>query len=240
MLGALIGGILGSKSAGDAAEIQAQAANRGLDLQGRMYEEQKAAQEPWRQAGLSALGKMQDADFQRDFTANDFQADPGYAFRVAEGQKAMERSAAARGGLQSGGFMKGLERYSQGVASDEYQNAYNRFNADRDRRFGRLGQIGSMGQNATNALGQLGSNYANQASEGLMASANARANGVMGKGNAWMGTINNAAKMGMDAATAGMGGGMGGLSSLGQGGNWMKQQQSAQPQLGLGYNGKYF
>jgi hypothetical protein len=60
------------------------------------------------------------------FTAENFQADPGYGFRLSEGLKALERSAAARGGLLSGGTGKALTRFGQDMASQEFQNAYGR------------------------------------------------------------------------------------------------------------------
>ena len=52
--------------------------------------------------------------------------DPGYQFRLDEGRKALERSAAAQGTLRSGATLKGLMDYGQNTASQEYQRAYNR------------------------------------------------------------------------------------------------------------------
>ena len=52
--------------------------------------------------------------------------DPGYAFRVSEGMKALQGTQAARGGLLSGGAIKGALKYGQGLASQEYGAAYNR------------------------------------------------------------------------------------------------------------------
>lgn len=158
-----------------AAEAQTDAANRAMGVQRDMFNTIREDNKPWRDAGVQALGKMQDADYMRDFTANDFQQDPGYMFRMQEGQKALERSAAARGGLMSGGFAKGLEKYSQGVASQEYQNAYDRFNADRDRRFGRLATLSGQGQQATGVMSSAAQNYANGASEAMYGIGNAEA-----------------------------------------------------------------
>ena len=81
--------------------------------------------------------------------------DPGYQFRLSEGSKALERAAAARGSLQGGGTLKALTRYSQGEASQEYQNAFNRslqgFQANqtaRQQRFSNLSGLAGMGYNA--------------------------------------------------------------------------------------------
>ena len=59
-------------------------------------------------------------------TAADLYEDPSYAVRFAEGQKAVESSAAAKGSLMTGGTLKALEKYGQDQASKEYQNVYNR------------------------------------------------------------------------------------------------------------------
>jgi len=66
-----------------------------------------------------------------EFNAQEMEQDPGYAFRLAEGQKAIERSTAARGGLQSGAALKAAARFGQEMGSQEYQNAFNRFQANK-------------------------------------------------------------------------------------------------------------
>lgn len=187
------GALINSSATRDAAEQQAAAARYAADIQERMYNQQRQDQMPWREAGMKALAGMQDADFSRDFQASDFKADPGYAFRLAEAQRAMERTAAAKGSLQSGGFMKGLTRYSQDAAAQEYNNAYNRFNADRDRRFGRLSTLAGYGNNATNAMGSAGQNYANQVGSIGMNNANAQGAAGIAQANAWSGALNNTA-----------------------------------------------
>jgi hypothetical protein len=212
--------IIGADAAEDAAEIQAQSAREAQALQERMYNQQRQDYQPWRDAGSNAIGKMQDADFQRDFTMADYQADPGYAFRMQEGQKALERSAAARGGLQSGGTLKALTRYSQGAASEEYQNAYNRFNADRDRRFGRLSQISGQGLQAAGGTAGAAQNYANQGGEHIVGAGNAMAAGELGAAKSWSGALSGIANVGAGIAT-------GGLSGIGGGGgNWMQKTKS--------------
>lgn len=193
---ALAGGYMSAQAAGNAADTQAAASQYAADLQYKQFKQQRKDAEPWRNAGVDALGRIQGSmgDFNRDFSMQEFQADPGYEFRMAEGQKALERSAAARGGLNSGRTMKELTRYSQGVASDEYQNAYNRYNADRDRRFNRLASLAGIGQTANAQVSQAGQNYANQAGAAAMGGANAQAAGMVGQANAW----NNAASTGMN------------------------------------------
>jgi hypothetical protein len=175
---------------------QQQAAGQANATQRYIFDETRKDQQPWREAGMSALTGLQDADFKRDFTQADFQADPGYAFRMAEGAKALERSAAARGGLNSGRTLKELTKYSQGVASDEYNNAYNRFNADRDRRFNRLSSLAGVGQTANSTVAQAGQNYANAFGQNVTGAANAGAAARMGQANQFSGLIGSAATLG--------------------------------------------
>jgi hypothetical protein len=54
------------------------------------------------------------------------ESDPGYQFRLSEGLKALDRQAAARGGLISGSALKASQRYGQDMASQEYGAAYGR------------------------------------------------------------------------------------------------------------------
>lgn len=190
--------LIQSNAASEAAKKQQEAADKATALQERMYTQNRSDNEPWRQTGVKALSDLGNQDFQRDFTAADFQKDPGYDFRMAEGQKALERSAAARGGLQSGGTLKALSRYGQDYASGEYQNAYNRFNADRDRRFGRLSSLAGIGQaaQAQNAAGAQG--YANAAGEIGMNNASAQGAAGMAGAQAWGNTLSGIGRMGME------------------------------------------
>lgn len=185
------GAWLQSNAARDAARMQSDATNRANELQWKMFETQRNDQEPWRRAGVGALTALGDQDFQRDFTASDFQKDPGYDFRMQEGQKALERGAAARGGLMGGGFAKALSQYGQNFASNEYGNAYNRFNADRDRRFNRLTSIAGLGQTANSQIGQASQNYGNQVGSNLTNMGNAAGASRIAQGNAWGGAMNN-------------------------------------------------
>lgn len=198
-VGAVAGAAISSSGSKKAAQTQADAANAAQETQLEMFNRQVELQEPWRQAGIGALGDLTKGtaaggDFARDFTMADFQADPGYAFRLAQGQKALESSAAARGGLLSGGTGKALLGYGQEAASQEYGNAYNRFNADRDRRFNRLASLAGIGQTATNQVGAFGQNAANNISNLQTQAGNAQAAGTIAQGNAInsaIGTIGN-------------------------------------------------
>lgn len=158
----LIGSAMSSKAASSAADKSAAATQQAADVQRQIFERQVELQEPWRQAGITALNKLIPLTDYQKFGMNQFQADPGYGFRIAEGQKALERSAAARGGLMSGAAGKALTRYGQEMGSQEYQNAFNRYQAERAAQLNPLQSLAGVGQTSVNALtgaaGTMGSN----------------------------------------------------------------------------------
>lgn len=127
----------------------------------------------------------------RDFGLEDFTKDPGYDFRLSEGEKGINRSLAARGGLFSGAAGKALSRYNQDFASNEYGNAYNRYNTNQGNKINRLASLAGIGQSATNQVQQAGQNAANNISSNMIGSGNAQASGIMGIGNAISGGLNN-------------------------------------------------
>jgi len=120
----------------------------------------------------------------KNFTAQDFETDPGYQFRIGEGQKQIESSAAARGGLLSGAAAKALTKYNQDFASNEYGNVYNRFRTNQGDVFNRLASLAGVGQTATNQTQQAGENYASNAGNALQYGGTARASGYAGQANA--------------------------------------------------------
>ena len=109
----LASGLMGAQAAKDSAKIQAKSADRVTALQREMFEKQLEMQKPWQEAGEQALNKLIPLTDYTAFGMDQFQADPGYAFRLSEGMKGLERSAAARGGLLSGAALKGIQRYGQ-------------------------------------------------------------------------------------------------------------------------------
>lgn len=126
----------------------------------------------------------------RRFTMEDFYNDPGYAFRFNEGVKALDRSAAARGNLFSGGHGKALQDWGQGLANQEYGNAFNRWKAEQGDIYNRLAGLSGAGQTTAAQLGQFGQNTAmgvgNAMSQGYLNQGNARASGYAGMNNALM------------------------------------------------------
>lgn len=216
--GAMLGSAaLGASASKSAAKTQANAAAQASAIQQQQYAQQRADQMPWVNyggQGLNELGfrlgvlpslgaddtagqaiqaaQRQNPEFGsllRNFGAADFQADPGYDFRLSEGMKGINNSAAARGGVLSGAALKAASKYNQNFASNEYGNAYNRFNTDKTNTFNRLASIAGVGQTATNQVGAAGQNMANNVSQNTLSAGNARASGYVGGANALTGAI---------------------------------------------------
>ena len=180
----VVSSAIGANASSKAAKAQAGAANQAADLQQQQYEQTRADQAPWRAAGEQALNKLIPMSDYTKFGMDQFQADPGYAFRLSEGQKALDRSAAARGGLISGSALKAASRYGQEMGSQEYQNAFNRYQTERSAALNPLQSLAGIGQSATNQVGAAGQNYANNAGQAYGAAGQAAASGYMGTANA--------------------------------------------------------
>tara|TARA_R110002126_G_scaffold155533_1_gene302572 strand:+ start:330 stop:998 length:669 start_codon:yes stop_codon:yes gene_type:complete len=175
---------LSSQAAGDAADVQVGATEAMTREQRRQYDENVARQKPFYEAGVNALPELVNASRYTPFGMGQFQADPGYAFRLSEGQKALERSAAARGGLLSGGTGKALQRFGQEMGSQEYMNAFNRYQAENQAKLNPLQSLTGMGQTTANTLGQAGQQMASNVGEAIGSGAAARASGYVGQANA--------------------------------------------------------
>lgn len=182
---AIIGSSLfGANAANKAADTQAAAADRAAELQYKMYQENVARQQPFLEAGVGALNKLTAAADYKPFGMDQYKADPGYAFRLGEGQKALDRQAAARGGLISGGALKAATRYGQDMGSQEYMNAFNRYQTERAATLNPLQSLAGVGQTTASNLGSAGQSYGTGAGEAYMGGANARASGYVGGANA--------------------------------------------------------
>jgi hypothetical protein len=175
-----IGGVAGANAAKDAASAQLQAAR-----------EAQAKLEPWYQAGGNALTRLQEllgiggnkgaADYgsaAKDFGASDFQADPGYAFRKAEGEKALTRAASAGGGLGSGKYLKDAMSWNQGQASQEYDRSFNRFYTSRQNKLSPFQSLAGQGQTTAQTMGDLSTQAGNAAAAGKVGQANALTNAI--------------------------------------------------------------
>ena len=196
--------LVGAGMTADAAKKAAQGiadSNAGSNqLMAQINAQNQARQEPFYQAGLKALpaysqGVMPGGNLVRPFAESDFKADPGYGFRMSEGLKTIDRSAAARGGLLSGATLKGVQRYGQDLASQEYQNAYNRYTGDQATQRNALASLTGFAPTASSAMQSgnvaYGTNAANLASNTANAMAGAGATRSSSYGNALAGIGQN-------------------------------------------------
>jgi hypothetical protein len=174
-----------ASAAQNAANTTAAATDQATQLQREMFQQQQQNQAPWLRAGEQALNKLIPMTDYTKFGMDQFTQDPGYAFRLSEGQKALDRSAAARGGLISGSALKAAARYGQEMGSQEYQNAFNRYQTERNAMLNPLQSLAGVGQTAVNQLGAAGQNYASNVGNALVnQSVNAGNAGMVGA-NAW-------------------------------------------------------
>jgi hypothetical protein len=192
---ALAGAALQSSAAQSAASAQANQANQAMGYQQQQYNQARNDLAPYRQAGTQALSQLQSQmpDLTRSFSAADFQADPGYQFNLQQGQNAIQRSAAARGLLNSTGTMKNLAGFTSGLASNEYSNAYNRFTQNQNQRYNMLSSLASGGQGAIGQTNAAGMNAANNMSNTAVGLGNAQAASQIGQANAIGGALNTGA-----------------------------------------------
>jgi hypothetical protein len=194
-------GIMASNASKKASRAQVAASEKADASNERMLERQIGLQEPFRQAGMTAQNEIMQylgiggdknapgygnlaKSFDELYGGDKFQQDPGAQFRQAESLKALERSAAARGNLLSGSTLKGVTRFSQDLASQEYQNAFNRYQVERAGKLNPLQSLMGAGQSATNVMtGNVGQAGQNQMANAYNAG-QARASGYIGSANA--------------------------------------------------------
>ena len=187
--------LLSSNAASKAAKTSAAASDRAGDVQREMFERNVELNAPFREAGVNALNKLVPLTEYQNFGMDQFQQDPGYAFRMSEGMKGLERSAAARGGLLSGGTLKGIQRYGQDMASQEYQNAFNRYGIERERRLNPLQSLAGVGQTTSQQLGAAGTQFANTMGNIGINNAMIQGNAGMSRASTYGDTINQLSRL---------------------------------------------
>jgi len=213
-------------AAGQSAAAQREATDKSIAAQREMFDIGRADLAPYREGGVTAqnqlmqmlgIGGDQTAQgygrYARDFGMEDFTADPGSAFRLKTGLESLERSGAARGMGLSGAALKGITRYGQDYASNEYQNAFNRYQTERAAKLdplfklytggqsaaaGAATQAGNLGQNLGTTYSNLGTNLGNAATNAGAAAAG----GYVAGGNAINSTIGSLGNQYMNAQNA--------------------------------------
>jgi hypothetical protein len=247
----LIGGLLGRSDANkaaraqeEAARLQYQAAQDAIAEQRRQYDQGRQDLAAYRGAGQFGVGELISGMQSDRFAAPEFgfqenqfnyQADPGYQLRIDEAMKAIQASKAASGMLGGGGTLRAINREAQGLASQEYGNAYNRFQGEEATRYGRasdtynrtygarqdtanrlmgLGNMGqasaaqtaNMGANMGGNIGQLGMSGAQGMGQGMTNAAMMRGQGNQALFSGLGSGLGDAARLWSSRGLGGLGG----------------------------------
>jgi len=216
-IAAAVGGsaIIGAYSANKAAQTQADAMRDSAQLQKQMFDVQNAQQAPYRQTGYEALnqiGKLGSGTYgiydengkvigdgtgtgylTKQFGPEDFQAgiDPSYNFRLQQGNLATSNLLNSSGGLVGGNALQGLTNYGQNAASQEYGNAFNRFQTGRSNIYNTLASMAGLGQTSLGQTGQLSGQAAGNIGGAITGAGSAIGAGQIGVGNALAGGFQN-------------------------------------------------
>lgn len=203
---AVIGGYMSNKAAGaqadaanNATAAQTESTRLQLEQQQKMYDQNVARMQPFVEAGQGSLAQLkaglaQGGQFQQTFKPSDLTTDPSYQWRLQQGQRALQSSAAARGTLMTGQGLADINNYAQGAASQEYQSAYDRFMNNQNTLFNRLQTMAGSSQNAAGGLGALGSQVASGMAgtlqSGTAAANDLRTSGAAAQAAGYVGTAN--------------------------------------------------
>lgn len=179
----LLGGIFGANAAEDAANAQASAMRSATNLQRRMFETTRQDLMPWLEAGRTALqGYMGELGYGGSDFQSKFAETPAYQFQVEQGERGVLNNLSALGMKDSGAALKSLERFRQGLASQEYGNYLSR-----------LSGAAGAGQSAGNSLGAFSGQTAGMMGNMMAGEGAARASGYIGANNALMQGLGGAA-----------------------------------------------
>lgn len=196
------------QAASQAADTSANASQAAQALQKQMFDTQLSMNAPYREAGITGQNRLLDllglgtntgaADYGKygkDFSMSDFQADPGYQFRLNEGLKQLGHTAASRGGLVSGNTLTGVQNYAQGAASQEYNNAFNRYQTNRTNQLAPLGSLMTSGQNAATGAGAQAGTYGADVGKLITGTGDTQANALLAAAKSNASTYGDIAKL---------------------------------------------
>lgn len=178
-----IGGsaLLGAISAHNAANAQKSAARGQIAATQQNYDNTAQNLNPYIDAGKNALGTITDLN---NGNFSSFQASPDYQFAFDQGLQGLDRSAAARGSLYSGGHSADVLNFGQGLASQNYNSYYSK-----------LAALAGNGQSAAANLGSIGTGNAAAIGAGLQNMGNASAYQAGAYGSALGGAASQLAQL---------------------------------------------
>ena len=193
-IAAVAGSLLGGKSTKQAAQMQADASDRGIAENARQFDVARADSAPYRDAGKVALGQFA-AENNRPLDLSKIQMDPGYEFARQQGQQAIDRQTAAAGGRISGASLKAAAEWNTNNATAGYSAAYGRATQARSDRLNRLAALANIGQTSTDNIGALGAQTAARNSALMVSQGNNAGAAALAQGNIWGDTTNQLAAL---------------------------------------------
>lgn len=212
---AVVGGAVQADSASKASYAQRKAAADANATQQDQYNQTREDQAPYRalasEVGLPGIRNFLSSN-NNQITTDQVLSEPGYQFGLSQGNKNIQGTAAARGGLYSGATLKALNKFGGDYATGRYNDTYNRMETSRTNQFNRFATAAGIGQTANNQVAGAGQNFANNVSSNLIGAGNAQAAGSLAQGNIWGNALNQ------------------GVSSY-------NQYQNANPYASMGLNG---
>ena len=189
----LASGYMQGQAAKDAANTVAGGTRYAADINKQMFDITNDNLRPYREAGTTTLKDLltQMPNLTKAYTAEDFAQgiDPGYQFRLAQGQKALENQYNRGGGLVSGNAMQGMQDYTQGQASQEFGAAFGRNAATQTNIFNRLKGIADMGLGATGTTANAATSAGESMGSAAIAGAQAQGAGQIGQAKAYGNTL---------------------------------------------------
>ena len=191
----IVGSMISGNAAQDAANTQAQA---GRDAQAALLgvgKDVSKLYQPYQDVGALGLTNLSDMAksgyLTKQFNNADLNANisPNYEFQLNQGKGANLAQSNATGGLVGGNAMKGLQDYTQGYASNAYQNAFNNYNAQRTNIYNANSGVAGLGANAVTGSGNAQLGIGTQISNITQGIGNAGAAGTIGAANAYSGGV---------------------------------------------------
>jgi len=219
----LASGVIGAGASMIAGGQAADAAKDAAQQQAMMYQITRSDLDPFRTAGVNALAPLNalamsgptggGRDYVGEAYANlpgrmtqaELEQTPGYQWTLAQGLKAVQGAAAARGLGVSGASLKGAGTYATGLADSTYKTQFDigqkRFEdflalntgqqGNLTNQFNRVNALATLGQNAAAQTGTQGTALANQSGNYINQAGLAQAAGTQGVTNALTGAANN-------------------------------------------------
>jgi hypothetical protein len=105
----------------------------------------------------------------------------GLQFGLSEGEKGINRQAAATGSSLSGATLKALTRFGNDYGSTKANESFNRFNVNQDRTYNKLAGVSGAGSRPRTRSAQAAQNFGTNQAGNITSAGNARAAGYIGQ-----------------------------------------------------------